>query len=139
LHFPFPKDTITQELNNLGLRSHEIAQLSSYLHFRPTNSSEEQLQKADFEETVDIFDTIETDKPKGFRSYLFSPFTFLQILTGFLNLGSWAIENRGANEVIVSSRLWPGFHHYASSSSGSYRSLYFGPGTRNDELGFMLV
>lgn len=51
-----------------GIESHELGQLSSYMHFRPGFSVDVKtlVEKSDqFQESIDIFEPLTRDEPKG--------------------------------------------------------------------------
>ncbi|KAJ1501213.1 Radial spoke head protein 9 [Coelomomyces lativittatus] len=105
---------------SLGLRPHEIHALSSYVHFRehePSHSSEtlDSETREDFEASIDIFNSIEKDVPKG----------------------SWTVHQEGFS-VVLSSLVWPGYYHYSTFLNGNYADIYCGTGKKNNDLGFML-
>ncbi|KAI9189992.1 hypothetical protein H9P43_001425 [Blastocladiella emersonii ATCC 22665] len=101
----------------VGVRAHELTHLTSYVHFRPPSAppTDKQLARADYEESLDVLDTIEGDAPKG----------------------CWTVEARPMM-VLLSSLVWPGYHHYASAVGGGFGSIYVGSGRKNHDLGFMI-
>ena len=53
---------------SIGLKQNDINQLTSYFHFREgfnINSRTLAERAANFDETIDIFETIATDEPQG--------------------------------------------------------------------------
>ncbi|KAJ3386335.1 Radial spoke head protein 9 [Lobulomyces angularis] len=114
-------------INNLnqGLASHELGELSSYLHFRPGYSVDMKLlmERGElFQEGIDIFEPISRDEPKGV----------------------WSIQvEKGGSIAILRSLLWPGYvfyHRPATSVNGcsQWGSVYYGNAQKNDNVGYML-
>jgi radial spoke head protein 9 len=77
-----------------------------------------------FDESIDIFESLANDNPKGVKVF---------------TLGSWSIqvENEGM-VVLVRSLLWPGSTFVHSRFPVTYSQFYYGTGQRNSNLGFML-
>ncbi|KAI9219618.1 hypothetical protein BC828DRAFT_385668 [Blastocladiella britannica] len=106
-----------------GLRSHDVGKLSAYVHVAAashqdpvTGSAHEQGVRADFEDAVDSgMVAIEADAPKG----------------------CWVVEHRPL-AAIVSSLVWPGYHHFSGACDGEQLSFYVGNGRKNQDIGFML-
>ncbi|KNE54729.1 hypothetical protein AMAG_00689 [Allomyces macrogynus ATCC 38327] len=98
-----------------GLRPHDVTRLASYVHLRPTATSDAQLARPDFEDAVDVLDTVEHDQPKG----------------------CWVVEKNVMN-VVLSSLVWPGYHHATSVADASFASIYVGQGKKNLDIGFMI-
>ncbi|KAL7747277.1 hypothetical protein RI367_007331 [Sorochytrium milnesiophthora] len=107
-----------------GLVASDILQLASYMHFRPTKTTGEQLARANFEESIDIFDAVALDQPKGVWSLRPAP--------------------NGRSAVVLKSNMWPGFvayHEAGSAGNGGFAKfgcLYVGSGLRSHDIGFML-
>ncbi|KAI9140145.1 radial spoke head protein 9 [Paraphysoderma sedebokerense] len=106
-----------------GLSDAEVDQLSSYFHFRPNLTLEQLskvgLNKPNFEESIDIFESIENDHPKGI----------------------WSLQKHYANSTVtLKSLLWPGYvaFHAPQASSSKFGAMYYGTGQKNLDVGFML-
>ncbi|XP_029195052.1 radial spoke head protein 9 homolog [Acropora muricata] len=103
-----------------GLSVADSGKLSSYFHFREPFllTQKTLLQKAELDKAIDFLDPIDTDVPKG---------------------GSWSIQfERGSGLVTLRSLHWLGFTFYHVPNSRKYGSIYFGLGTKNLDLPFML-
>ncbi|KAJ1339735.1 hypothetical protein BSLG_005641 [Batrachochytrium salamandrivorans] len=70
-----------------------------------------------FDDTIDIFESIGNDEPKG----------------------AWAVNaEQEGTATIVRSLQWPGYTFVHSTSPLSYASFYYGTGQKNHNIGFML-
>lgn len=92
-----------------GLQPHEVGQLCSYMLLNSVKTTKEQLERPDFEEQTDIFESL---KEKD----------------------SWVVSKNGA-KVVLSSLIWPGYHMY--NLFGKHYNVYYGQGRKNLDFGFM--
>ncbi|KAI8848767.1 hypothetical protein BC829DRAFT_489842 [Chytridium lagenaria] len=103
-----------------GLDSVDLSQLSSYFHFREgfdINMKTLAERAGGFEETIDVFESISKDEPRGV----------------------WAVQaERGGSVAFVRSLLWPGFSFFHTPTPTKWGSFYYGNGMRNINIGFML-
>ncbi|KAJ3107522.1 Radial spoke head protein 9 [Phlyctochytrium planicorne] len=103
-----------------GLDQIDLGQLSSYFHFREgfdINMKSLAERAAGFEETIDIFETIAKDEPRGV----------------------WTIQaERGGSVAFLRSLLWPGYSFFHAPSPTKWGAFYYGTGVRNVNIGFML-
>ncbi|KAI9329240.1 hypothetical protein DFJ73DRAFT_860875 [Zopfochytrium polystomum] len=126
----FRDATLTIKPNPLftGLSRSDMNQLTSYFHLREgfdINSRTLVERAGNFDETIDIFETIAKDEPKG---------------------GSWSLQvEKGGHVAVLRSLLWPGYVFFhapssspSSSASGRFGSVYYGWGIKNHNIGFML-
>ncbi|KAJ3007240.1 Radial spoke head protein 9 [Thoreauomyces humboldtii] len=103
-----------------GIPTSELGQLTNYLHFREGFNVNKKtlLERANaFDESIDVFESISTDTPKGV----------------------WSCQmERTGSVAILRSLLWPGFTFFHTSSPPKWGSMYYGSGQRNLNTGFML-
>ncbi|KAI8826722.1 uncharacterized protein EV422DRAFT_616153 [Fimicolochytrium jonesii] len=103
-----------------GIPRSELGQLTNYLHFREGFNINRKtlLERAGaFDESIDIFESISGDSPKGV----------------------WSCQTeRMGSVVILRNLLWPGYTFFHSSSPSRWGSMYFGTGQKNLNVGFML-
>lgn len=103
-----------------GLKQNDINQLTSYFHFREgfnINSRTLAERAANFDETIDIFETIAKDEPQG----------------------CWSLQvERGGHVAILRSLVWPGYTFFHSPSPNKFGCMYHGWGMKNNNIGFML-
>ncbi|KAJ3412508.1 Radial spoke head protein 9 [Chytridiales sp. JEL 0842] len=103
-----------------GLGAGDLGRLSNYFHFREgfninTKTLAERINN--FDETIDIFESIEKDQPKG----------------------CWSVQVDNTSAVSVLRSLeWPGYVFFHTPSPTKWGSIYFGQGLKNHNLGFML-
>jgi radial spoke head protein 9 len=111
-------------LANPGLEPSEISSAASYFHFRegfePSAKTLAERENT-FDDSIDIFATIDEDQPKGSNS----------------NPGVWSIQ-AAENVALVRNLQWPGYTFVHSTNPVSYSSLYYGNGQKNHNVGFML-
>ncbi|KAI8893148.1 hypothetical protein BC833DRAFT_609416 [Globomyces pollinis-pini] len=103
-----------------GLAPEEIGQLSNYLHFRdgfqPSTRTFSELMNQ-FDETIDIFEPITVDEPKG----------------------CWSIQTeRGGACAILRNLVWPGYSLTHTMYPFQYFGFYYGSGVKNHNIGYML-
>jgi len=106
-----------------GLSKKEMIDLSSYFHFRSgfkltLDTIEDRI---DIDQSIDIFDNIEKDKPNGV----------------------WSLQvEYGGSTVTLKSLLWPGYFFFHAPRSQmrqcKFGSMYNGYGIKNVNLGIML-
>ncbi|KAI8622293.1 hypothetical protein BC830DRAFT_1090138 [Chytriomyces sp. MP71] len=114
--------SLTLQLNPMfkGLQQAELGELTSYCHFREgfnINKKTVLERASNFDETIDIFDAISTDNPRGV----------------------WTIQSeRGGSVSLIRSLLWPGYVFYHTPSPAKWGGIYYGWGLKNHNIGFML-
>ncbi|KAJ3182887.1 Radial spoke head protein 9 [Gaertneriomyces sp. JEL0708] len=103
-----------------GVPKGEVGQLTSYLHFREgfdINKKTLMDRAHAFDESVDVFESISDDQPKGV----------------------WSVQTEGTGSIaIVRNLMWPGYTFFHSPDGPKWGSIYYGSGQRNNSLGFML-
>ncbi|KAJ3297018.1 Radial spoke head protein 9 [Borealophlyctis nickersoniae] len=103
-----------------GVSRGELGQLTSYFHFREGFDINRRniMERANaFDESIDVFDTIARDEPKGV----------------------WSVQvERGGSVAIVRSLLWPGYTFFHTPSPAKWGAMYYGTGQKNENIGFML-
>ena len=101
-----------------GVDSAEIAKETSYMHFRegfdPSLKTLTERENT-FDESIDVFATLDADEPKGV----------------------WSIQGDG-NLALIRNLLWPGYTFVHTNSPVKYASFYYGTGQKNHNLGFMI-
>ncbi|KAJ3036627.1 Radial spoke head protein 9 [Rhizophlyctis rosea] len=103
-----------------GISKSELGQLTSYLHFRDGFDINKRtlLERANnFDESLDIFEPISRDEPKGVWS---------------------AQVERGGSVAILRSLLWPGYVFFHAPTPPKWGAMYYGTGQKNANVGFML-
>jgi len=102
-----------------GVPAEAAMDIKSYVHVRiPTQVGKKQaFDTKGLTKTTDFLDTIEGDEPAGCWSMMFEPSACMATLR---------------------HNIYPGFVAFASLTSPSYGSVYFGNGIRNDDIAFML-
>ncbi|EGF81050.1 hypothetical protein BATDEDRAFT_24691 [Batrachochytrium dendrobatidis JAM81] len=111
---------IIKNPNFRGLDTEDMKNIDSFLHFRDgfevtSRTLSERIEK--FDDTIDIFESIGNDEPKG----------------------AWAVNaEQEGTATIVRSLQWPGYTFVHSTSPLSYASFYYGTGQKNHNIGFML-
>ncbi|TPX72958.1 hypothetical protein SpCBS45565_g00164 [Spizellomyces sp. 'palustris'] len=117
------RDTLHQLQKNVnfsGIPKGELSQLTHYLHFREgfdINKRTLQERADAFDESIDIFETIANDEPKGV----------------------WSCQTERTGSVaILRSLLWPGYVFFHTANPPKWGSMYYGTGQRNLNIGFML-
>ncbi|KAI8616197.1 hypothetical protein BC830DRAFT_1063664 [Chytriomyces sp. MP71] len=114
--------SLTLQLNPMfgGLQQAELGELNSYCHFREgfnINKKTVLERASNFDETIDIFDAISTDEPRGV----------------------WTIQSeRGGSVSLIRSLLWPGYVFYHTPTPAKWGGMYYGWGLKNHNIGFML-
>jgi len=97
--------------------------LASYFHFRSgfKLSLETVEDRISIDQSIDIFDNIEKDKPDGI----------------------WSLQvEKGGSTITLRSLLWPGYFFFHAPKTEmrqcKYGSMYNGYGIKNVNLGIML-
>ncbi|KAI8592249.1 Radial spoke head protein 9 [Geranomyces variabilis] len=103
-----------------GIPASELGQLTNYLHFREGFNVNKKtlLERANaFDESIDIFESVAGDTPKGV----------------------WSCQTERTGSVaILRSLLWPGYTFFHTATPPKWGSMYYGGGQRNLNTGFML-
>jgi len=106
-----------------GLTEKEMVDLASYFHFRSgfKLSFETIEDRIDIDQSIDIFDNIEKDKPDGI----------------------WSLQvEHGGTTITLKSLLWPGYFFFHAPRTEmrqcKFGSMYNGYGIKNVNLGIML-
>ncbi|KAI9101039.1 hypothetical protein DFS34DRAFT_612977 [Phlyctochytrium arcticum] len=111
---------IHKNTNFNGISKSGLDQLTNYLHFREgfdVNKRTLQERAQSFDPSIDIFETIAKDDPKG--------------------VWSTQVERTGS-VAILRSLLWPGYVFFHTPSPLKWGAMYLGTGQRNLNIGFML-
>jgi len=116
-----PSGQVYKNRNFEGHTQSEACRLHNYLHLRPAERSllhdQLTLERADFDNSIDFMDCIESDIPKG----------------------CWCVQlDRVTGAVLLKSLLWPGYFFYHVPCTAQYGSVYVGTGEKNIDLPFML-
>ncbi|KAI8909614.1 hypothetical protein EDD86DRAFT_205869 [Gorgonomyces haynaldii] len=101
-----------------GLDASQISRETHYLHFRPGfDPSVKTLSEREntFDESIDIFGSIESDSPKGV----------------------WSIHAEETT-ALVRNLEWPGYTFIHTTQPLKFGGVYFGTGQRNQNIGFLL-
>jgi radial spoke head protein 9 len=97
----------------------DVAELSSYMYYRPVQSHEKQ-SMCDRKRDIFVAD-------------------FLDCATLCEPRGSWTVTRDSSARVgILRNRVWPGFFAYCQGNSQVYGTFYFGNGVKNNDLPFMI-
>jgi len=110
---------IVQNKSYPGLSYSAAGELRNYMHFRKAESplAVASLEKPGLARNGDIFDGIESDKPKG----------------------CWSVQYDGSGtSANVRSLYWPGYFFFQTCGSAEYGSVYMGNGQANQDLAFAL-
>jgi len=102
-----------------GLSHGSCTNLKSFLHFRKPEkpASIIAMEKEGIARSGDFLDSIDEDEPKG----------------------CWTVTWDGPmSTVFVKSLLWSGYCFYHVAGSGQFGGAYFGYGSRNEDIAFML-
>ncbi|KAL6631458.1 hypothetical protein U3516DRAFT_619220 [Neocallimastix sp. 'constans'] len=106
-----------------GLTEKDMIDLASYFHFRSgfKLSLETVEDRISIDQSIDIFDNIEKDKPDGI----------------------WSLQvEKGGSTITLRSLLWPGYFFFHAPKTEmrqcKYGSMYNGYGIKNVNLGIML-
>uniref|UniRef100_A0A3P8SC58 Radial spoke head protein 9 homolog n=1 Tax=Amphiprion percula TaxID=161767 RepID=A0A3P8SC58_AMPPE len=102
-----------------GLSESESRKLDSFFHFREPKNPKQRfvLQNGELNPAVDFLDVLSDDVPKG----------------------SWSLQFEFARRVLVlRSLLWLGLTFYHLPRTPQHGYVYFGDGTKNLDLPFML-
>ncbi|ORX42803.1 hypothetical protein BCR32DRAFT_214297, partial [Anaeromyces robustus] len=106
-----------------GLSEKEMIDLTSYFHFRSgfKLSLDTIEDRIDIDQSIDIFDNIEKDKPDG----------------------TWSLQvEHGGSTITLKSLLWPGYFFFHTPRTAmrqcKFGSMYNGYGIKNVNLGIML-
>ncbi|KAJ3025413.1 UNVERIFIED_CONTAM: Radial spoke head protein 9 [Siphonaria sp. JEL0065] len=112
--------TLQQNPMFKGLSQSELGELTNYCHFREgfnINKKTAEERATSFDETIDIFDAISGDDPRGV----------------------WSIQSeRGGSVSLLRSLLWPGYVFFHTPSPVKWGGMYYGWGLKNQNIGFML-
>ncbi|KAJ3409980.1 hypothetical protein CcCBS67573_g00358 [Chytriomyces confervae] len=114
--------SLTLQLNPMfkGLQQSELGELTNYCHFREGFNINKKtvLERAtNFDETIDIFDSVSGDEPRGV----------------------WTIQAERAGSVaLLRSLLWPGYVFFHTPAPAKWGGMYYGWGLKNQNIGFML-
>ncbi|KAJ3312710.1 Radial spoke head protein 9 [Blyttiomyces sp. JEL0837] len=114
--------TLKLQINPMftGVPSDELDQLTSYFHFREgfnVNTKTLAERATNFDETIDVFETIAKDEPRGV----------------------WSVQaERGGSVALLRSMLWPGYVFYHNPTPCKWGAMYMGWGVKNTNIGFML-
>ncbi|KAI9206251.1 uncharacterized protein BJ171DRAFT_597914 [Polychytrium aggregatum] len=103
-----------------GLTRDGLGKLTEYFHFCEgfdINTRTIMDRANSFDESIDIFDSLARDEPKGIWSLI--------------------MEKSGAS-VIIRSLLWPGYVFFHSPRPCKWGSFYYGSGQKNLNIGYML-
>jgi len=107
----------------IGLTEKDMIDLASYFHFRSgfKLSLETVEDRISIDQSIDIFDNIEKDKPDGI----------------------WSLQvEKGGSTITLRSLLWPGYFFFHAPKTEmrqcKYGSMYNGYGIKNVNLGIML-
>ncbi|KAJ1550914.1 Radial spoke head protein 9 [Cladochytrium tenue] len=111
-----------------GLSPVDLPQLASYLHLREgfdinARSVADRGGAALFDESIDIFEAVSHDEPKGCWS--------LQVLD----------RSASSRVAVLRSLVWPGytfFHAAGAGRTARFASMYYGWGVKNRNIGLML-
>ncbi|KAJ3050059.1 Radial spoke head protein 9 [Rhizophlyctis rosea] len=107
-------------INFQGIQKAELGQLTNYFHYRDGFDINKRslLERANnFDESLDIFEPISRDEPKGVWS---------------------AQVERGGSVAILRSLLWPGYVFFHAPAPPKWGAMYYGTGQKNINIGFML-
>jgi len=102
-----------------GLSHGSCSNLKSFLHFRKPEkpASIIALEKEGIARSGDFLDSIDEDAPKGV----------------------WAVQwDESMSTVQLKSLLWSGYTFYHVAGTGQFGGAYFGYGSRNEDIAFML-
>ncbi|KAJ3306678.1 Radial spoke head protein 9 [Kappamyces sp. JEL0829] len=112
--------TIKHNPDFKGLESDEIGLESSYQHFREgyqLNARTLAERMNSYDDTIDIFESIERDQPQG----------------------AWSIQTeRSGTVALVRSLVWPGYSLTHTRLPVTATGFYHGTGIKNHNIGFML-
>jgi len=102
-----------------GLSHGSCTNLKSFLHYRKPEkpASIIAMEKEGIARSGDFLDSIDEDEPKG----------------------SWTVTwDESMSTVYVKSLLWGGYSFYHVAGSGQFGGAYFGYGSRNEDIAFMI-
>lgn len=97
-----------------------MVHLSNYFHFRPgfnVNEKTIAVRGESFVDSIDIFETLDADKPEGV----------------------WTVQAERSGAVAVAkSFLWPGSIFYHVPAENKWGNFYYGTGQKNVNIAMML-
>lgn len=130
-----------------GLSYASAENLKSYLHFRKPESTFARVafEKEGLARAGDFLDSIDDDKPKGRsdtqRDGGATEGAVLTSVAGCLLLaaGIWStMWDPSHTSVTLRSLYWPGYFFYHLIGTHEFGDAYFGYGTKNTDIAFML-
>eukprot|EP01002_Notosolenus_urceolatus_P007706 NODE_3056_length_987_cov_18.988273_g2554_i0.p1 GENE.NODE_3056_length_987_cov_18.988273_g2554_i0~~NODE_3056_length_987_cov_18.988273_g2554_i0.p1 ORF type:complete len:280 (-),score=72.90 NODE_3056_length_987_cov_18.988273_g2554_i0:96-935(-) len=113
-----PHGNVVQNPTYVGLSHNDAGKLGSYFHLRPYDiDSEGLLATEHLQKSLHFLEPISSDIPQGIWSLRLEPVS---------------------NLVVAANLLYEGFVFYSKPGAPQFGQYYFGDGTKNDDLPFML-